>query len=202
MRTLGISFDDVVDYKKTSMLIAFPYCKLRKCKGCQNQKLWDAPESYFKDYNIDRIVEIYRTSCLHNAVVMAGLEPFDSEEDVLSLIKAFYSLDKPVDIIIYTGYTREEYNRNFKDKILDTLKNCDINKVNNKKLIIKVGRYIKDNKNSWFSDFLGVKLATDNQKVIRYSVHYNTFINHPKTMIIENIETVNGKTKGDLIIYE
>ena len=62
------------------------------------------------------------------------------------------------DVVIYTGYTKEELqNKIYKDNIsyLDKLKQY-------KNIIIKYGRYIPDQE-PHYDEVLGVNLASDNQ---------------------------------------
>ena len=85
-----------------------------------------------------------------SAVVIGGLEPFDTWEEVYEFIKKIRKQSGD-DIIIYTGYTEEEIK-----PILQTLKTefCNI--------IVKFGRYIPNQK-PHFDEVLGVNLASENQ---------------------------------------
>lgn len=146
--------EDLNNYKKPSMLIAFPYCTFkcdRDCgsKVCQNSVL-------VKNDNINilskNVVKRYLDNNITNAVVCGGLEPFDSWEDLWYLICEIrhYTLD---DIVIYTGYTEEEiYNKRY---IMSNLRQFP-------NIIIKFGRFIPNQK-PHFDEILGVKLASDNQ---------------------------------------
>lgn len=89
------------------------------------------------------------------AIVFGGLEPFDSWEDLQSLITQL-RYHTPDDIVIYSGYTEEE----IADKIewLSLFEN----------IIIKFGRYIPGGE-IHFDELLGVQLASPNQ----YSKKYN-----------------------------
>ena len=60
------------------------------------------------------------------------------------------------DIVIYTGYTEKEIDKQIKE--LQVFKN----------IIIKVGRYLP-NQNVHFDELLGVNLASDNQYAIKIS---------------------------------
>lgn len=153
MKLKGIIDTDTVNYKKISMVIEFPNCSFKCDKECgmqvcQNSKLAFAPTI---DITYEDIVERYLTNLITNAIVMQGLEPFDSTEDVYELVKAFRDKTND-DIVIYTGYTEEEcdwhigYFRGF------PLKN----------IIIKFGRFIP-NQESHYDEVLGVNLASSNQ---------------------------------------
>lgn len=145
--------EDFVNYKKPCMFIGFPHCSF-KCekdcgiKCCQNSELFNSPNIQLY---ISTIVQRYVNNNITSAIVMGGLEPFDTEEDLINLI---FELRKETndDIIIYTGYNKEEiqYRESYK-KI-----------VNFKNIIIKFGRFIP-NQEKHFDQVLGVNLASDNQ---------------------------------------
>lgn len=147
--------EDLNNYKKLSMLIAFPYCTFkcnRECglSVCQNSELT-------KSKNIDipykKIVSRYLSNAMTNAIVMGGLEPLDSWEELWYLICEFrhYTLD---DIVIYTGYTEEEVYSKM-HYIINNLKQFP-------NIIIKFGRFIPNQK-PHYDEILGVKLISDNQ---------------------------------------
>ena len=92
---------------------------------------------------------------------MQGLEPFDSMLTVtnfIHLLRQEYNCHD--DIVIYTGYTKEEL-QNMQIDILTKLKNYD-------NIIIKYGRFIPDCK-SHYDEVLGVNLASPNQYAERIS---------------------------------
>lgn len=153
MKIKGIIFEDFVNYKKPAMTIEFPICKNFKCdkecgqQVCQNSKLVQSP-TY--DIPINKIVLHYLKNDITEAIVMQGLEPFDSDEELFHLIDFFrkYTDD---DIVIYTGYTEEEIQLQI-----------DLLKRKYKNIIIKFGRFIP-NKPSYYNEILGVFLASSNQ---------------------------------------
>lgn len=148
----GIISEDFINYKKTSMTIEFPYCNFKCDKECgkpvcQNSKLVNLENI---EVPVETLISFYLKNDLTQAIVLQGLEPMDSKEDVYQLINYLrrYSDD---DIVIYTGYTEEE----LKSEI-----QLMQDKYNN--IIIKFGRFIPDQP-SHFDEVLGIKLASPNQ---------------------------------------
>ena len=97
--------EDISNYKECSMYIAFPSCTFKcekECgiKMCQNSHLATAPTIQISAENI---VMRYLKNPLTHSIVISGLEPFDTFDDLLKLIDTFrkHTLD---DIIIHTGY--------------------------------------------------------------------------------------------------
>lgn len=129
------------------MTIIFPHCTF-KCgaEHCQNSPL---AKSKTYDIDIDETIEKYLNNPITDAVVMQGLEPFDSWSDLLMFIEKFRAKSQD-DIVIYTGYYKEE----IADKI-DILKRY-------KNIVIKFGRYIP-NQEKHYDEILGVELASPNQ---------------------------------------
>lgn len=167
MFLIDVKTDNVVDYKKTSILLVFPYCSGKCGPSCQNWNLRKLHQTDYINVTSQDIVQLYKSLDTHNAVVMAGLEPLDSLDDVLSIIDRINLQRKACDIVIYTGYTEEEYNEKFEQKIIKAFKANS--RYPNKKLIVKIGRYDEDFKKPWHSNVLGVNLATTNQIVKVYT---------------------------------
>lgn len=142
---------DFVNYKKASMVISFPRCSW-KCEKecgnqvCQNSALAKAPDI---EISVDKVVERYLKNGISEAVVCGGLEPLDSWED-LQLFVGNFRESSNGDIVIYTGYYKEE----IADKI-NWLKNYD-------NIVVKFGRFIPGHKKH-YDEVLGVELASDNQ---------------------------------------
>lgn len=164
MQIKGIIDEDFVNYKKPSMVVMLPTCTF-KCdkevgqRVCQNSALAAADNIEISAMNI---VSRYVSNRITKAMVLAGLEPLDSFNDVIALgsVLRFVSHD---DIVIYTGYTEDEVNnmRDKNGKYIDQIK---------KKLspcIIKYGRYLP-NQEKHFDEALGVYLASDNQYAKEY----------------------------------
>ena len=143
--------EDIVNYKKIAMFIAFPNCTFKcekECgiKCCQNSEL-ALQENISVDINT--IVDRYVANPLTQAIVYGGLEPLDSWEDLKELTLKIREKTND-DIVIYTGYKDEE----IKEKV-NYLKQY-------KNIIIKFGRFVP-NKPHIFDPILGVNLASDNQ---------------------------------------
>jgi hypothetical protein len=151
--------EDFTSYKKPSMVIGFPRCSWkceRECgmRVCQNGALAQAPD---RTIGVKTIVCRYINNPITSAIIMAGLEPFDSEEDLQILI-TYLRVSTQDDVVIYTGYTKEE------------IQNREIYKylLNAKNIVIKFGRFIP-NQESHYDPILGIKLASDNQYAERIS---------------------------------
>lgn len=147
MKVKGIISEDFVNYKKSSMTIMFPYCTF-KCGTdyCQNTSLADEKNI---EISIEEIVKRYIQNPITESMVMQGLEPFDSWNELYLLLAELrkYSSD---DFVIYTGYNKNE--------IQDKIKQLSIFK----NVIVKFGRYIP-NQEKHYDNVLEVYLASDNQ---------------------------------------
>ena len=149
----GLISEDFVNYKKTAMTIMFPYCTF-KCgtEYCQNSPLAKLENI---ELSITDIINRYIDNPITESVVMQGLEPFDSWNDLSEFVKQLRESTDD-DIVIYTGY----YKKEIADKIalLSKYKN----------IIIKYGRYIP-NQEKHYDEALGVYLASSNQYAERIS---------------------------------
>ena len=147
----GIIDEDFINYKKPCMVIEFPYCSFKCDKECGKQVCQNGALANSLNINIERmnLIDRYLKNDITQSIVMQGLEPFDSWDDLISLIFLIrcYSDD---DIVIYTGYNSDELTE--KIEILKYFKN----------IIIKFGRYIP-NQTFHYDNILGVQLASDNQ---------------------------------------
>lgn len=140
-----------MNYKVPSMSVVCPYCTFKCDKECgmsvcQNSSLAKADVI---DVSIDALVKRYLRNPITKAIVLNGLEPFDSFEDVFKFIERIREFRKD-DIVIYTGYNENEV-----ADYVNRLKNFG-------NIIIKFGRFVPNNQ-SHFDDVLGVYLASDNQ---------------------------------------
>ena len=151
--------EDFTNYKKPSMYIAFPSCTFkceRECgqKMCQNSSLIQNPDI---EADVDTLVNQYLNNPITKAVVCAGLEPFDSFEDVWKFIFHLRVKGCNDDVVIYSGYYKKEIPEEY-------LKRLSI--VPN--IIVKWGRFIP-NQQPHFDKVLGIGLASDNQYAERIS---------------------------------
>ena len=142
---------DFINYKKPCMTIECPFCNFKCEKECNEAFCQNSELALAENLNIDNktILDYYFSNPITKALCFQGLEPFDSWEDLYSLIILF-RLHSDDDIVIYTGYYENEIN----DYImaLEDLPN----------IFIKFGRYIP-NQELHYDDILGVKLASNNQ---------------------------------------
>lgn len=143
--------EDFVNYKKPSMFIGFPYCSWKCDKECgmqvcQNSALATSP---IKNIGYKTIVNRYINNPLTSAVCCGGLEPFDTWDDLYGLV-TYLRVSTQDDIVIYTGYYKEEIEEYiYKLKIFSNI-------------IIKFGRYIPGYEKH-YDEILGIYLASDNQ---------------------------------------
>ena len=147
--------EDFVNYKKPSMFLIFPYCDFKCCLEqnistavCQNQPLTNQKNI---DITIDEVIHRFINNPITKSIVMGGMEPFKSFEDVLSFV---HTLRKEYNnhstIVIYTGY----YPNEIKEQ-LQQLEEYD-------NILIKYGRYLI-NSIPRFEPELGVTLQSENQ---------------------------------------
>lgn len=152
MKILGLIEEDFVNYKVPCMTVMFPYCDFKCNKDCGQNVCQNMQLAYSDiiDISEKELVKRYVNNPISEALVLQGLEPFDSFKDLEDLLKEFsrFSSDQ---VVIYTGFYEEE----IKDKI-QKLKNVY------NKIIIKFGRFIP-NRDKRYDEILGVWLQSDNQ---------------------------------------
>lgn len=151
--------EDFTSYKKPSMVIGFPSCTFkceRECgqKMCQNSSLIQAPGV---EISVDALVNRYINNPITRAVICAGLEPFDTFEDLFRFIFHLRVKGCNDEVIIYSGYYKYEIPEEYL-KRLSIIPN----------IIIKWGRFIP-NQQPHFDKVLGIGLASDNQYAERIS---------------------------------
>ena len=148
--------EDFVNYKKPSMFIGFPRCSF-KCgaENCQNFCLAKEPDI---EIDTDDVIARFMKNPITEAVVLGGLEPFDSWPEVEYFIMKFRYYSN-ADIVIYSGYNVEEIPQEIHEEL--ELYGHD------GPIIVKYGRYIP-NTEGYYSPILGVKLASQNQTVKCY----------------------------------
>lgn len=146
----GIIDEDFVNYKEPSMSLMFPNCTF-KCgeENCQNRELVNESQHRVK---ISDLYNRYINNPITGAIVLQGMEPMDSWEEVNSLLFHFRIHEGCFDtIVIYTGYDEDEITA-YVDYIRKMYSN----------VIIKFGRYIPGQE-PHYDETLGVNLASDNQ---------------------------------------
>lgn len=167
MQLKGLIDEDIVNYQKTSMYLAFPNCSFkceRECgkKICQNSPLVTRP---IIEISVEDICERYINNPITKSIVCAGLEPFDSRYDLLAIIDTLRRKHNcEDDFVIYTGYTEEE----LKDKNNIEINFLYENLKNYNNVIIKFGRFIPDQEKH-YDEILGIELASSNQYAKRIS---------------------------------
>ena len=159
MKLKALVDEDFVNYKKPSMFIGTAQCDWKCCTEqdmdismCQNSALAEAKTI---DVPIDAIIRRYIDNPITQAIVIGGLESMLQAEDIINLVTGF-RLQRKVndDIVIYTGYNKNEIPPNIMESLYDLANQGDI--------IIKYGRYIPNQK-PHYDPILGVYLASDNQ---------------------------------------
>ncbi len=106
----GIIWEDFVNYKKPCMTLMFPKCDF-KCEKecgeafCQNSNLAAAAS---QTVDIDEVLERYKQNDITEAIVLQGLEPFDTLWDVYTVAASLKEHNLLCDLVIYTGYNRKE----------------------------------------------------------------------------------------------
>jgi hypothetical protein len=153
MRLVNLIEESFTEYKKPHMLLGFPLCSF-KCdheygsKICQNSELARAEKI---EIPVEDVVARYLSNDITKAIVLAGLEPFDSYIDVIGLLNELRSKNGCYDdVVIYTGYKPEELRDRFKK--LASYKN----------VLVKFGRFIPGDRPHYDGE-LGINLASDNQ---------------------------------------
>ena len=157
----GIIDEDFLNYKKPSMYIATPKCSFKCDKECgravcQNSKLAHDP-----DFNItvQDLISRYMSNPITKAIVISGMEPFDTPDLIYELVYTLREGGILDDIVIYTGYT--EYELTLDDT--GRTENATYNWLKHyPNIYIKFGRYVLDQE-PHYDEVLGVKLASDNQ---------------------------------------
>ena len=149
--------EDFVNYRKVSMFIGCHSCtfKCDKMCGkqvCQNGTLAKTPNI---EVNEKDIVQRYLNNLITKSIVIAGLEPFDDFEQLLTLISEFRKFTDD-EILVFTGFTKDEIDNEI--RVLKQYKN----------IIIKYGRFIPDQQEH-YDKVLGIYLASDNQYAERIS---------------------------------
>ena len=151
MKITGLIEEDSVNYKVPSLFIGTSKCSFKCDKECgenicQNSYLATAPVFEIDDA---KLIKRYLNNDITEAVVIGGLEGFDTFDDMYAFIWRFRQICFDP-IVIYTGY----YPSEIKDKLKKLFK------FNN--IIVKFGRFIPNDKPR-YDEVLGITLASSNQ---------------------------------------
>ncbi len=161
MRVKKIIDEDFTNYKQPCTFICTCFCTGKCYKEqnlpmsiCQNSA-WQKMLSFELDDSV--IIQKYFDNPISKAICFGGLEPFEQVEEIVAFVQLlrlkFHCHD---DVVIYTGYTKDEC---FERGWLKSLSAFD-------NIIIKFGRYIPNQK-PHYDKILGVWLASDNQYAVR-----------------------------------
>ena len=152
-----VIYEDFINYKKPCMFLATPYCTFKCEKECGIQCCQNEPLVLITAVEIetDKLISNYLSNPISQSVVIGGLEPMDTFDDLIEFVEKFRAKTKD-DIVIYTGY--------YKHEILDKIE--QLQKYEN--VIVKFGRFIP-NQQKHFDEVLGVSLASDNQSAEKIS---------------------------------
>lgn len=161
MKTKGVISEDFINYKLPAMFINTSTCSFKCDKECgmqvcQNSSLANSPTIEVDD---EWLVASYIDNPITKAIVIGGLEPFDTIIDLSCFITILNLYRVSDDLVIYTGYNENEIT-----KLVDHLRflcaGC-------RDLIVKYGRYIP-NRERIIDPVLGIYLASDNQYAVCY----------------------------------
>lgn len=117
--------------------------------SCQNSHLTKLPNI---ELSSKEIIDIYIKHETAKALIFAGLEPMLQIDEILEIIKDFRKEFSEDDIIIFTGYNKEELTPQLAKLRLY------------KNIYVKFGRYIADSKPK-IDPVGGIILASDNQYI-------------------------------------
>lgn len=164
----GLIDEDVANYRKISMYLAFPNCSFKCDKECGRAVCQNSSLASTQTIEIapEVVCERYINNPITSAIVCAGLEPFDSKFDLLTFVDCLrHRYECNDDIVIYTGYTEEELLNPDNGEQHFIFENV----IKYSNIIIKFGRFIPDEE-PHFDEVLGVKLASPNQYAKRMSL--------------------------------
>lgn len=151
----GIIWEDFVNYKKPCMTIEMPICDFKCDRDCGQEVCQNSSLAISETRQVDEkyLVSQYIDNPITEAICFQGLEPFDSFDDMIKVVYRLKELNCTDDIIVYTGYYKQE---------IPIEKLSELYTSTCGRLIIKWGRFIP-NASSKYDEILGVTLASDNQ---------------------------------------
>ena len=143
-----------------------------KCKGCSNPELWEFQERYKTSLNT--IKELINKICVDNSVegfTITGGDPFYQENELVELLGYLKTINE--DILVYTGYNKEEIPPQSLNDIA----------------VLIDGKYIED------QNFGQSLIGSANQKIhilkSAYRKKYNDYISTTKNKI-QNFTATDG----------
>ena len=107
----------------------------------------------------EALIGRYLANPITKAIVISGMEPFDTPELIYEVVRTLRDDNVMDDIVIYTGYTEYELTLDDTGRTTNATYNWLKHYPN---IYIKFGRYVPDQE-SHYDEVLGVKLASDNQ---------------------------------------
>jgi anaerobic ribonucleoside-triphosphate reductase activating protein len=109
-------------YEGLSQEIYISGCK-HYCNGCQNPQLWDF--NFGKEMSIYEILENLALGIKFiDNVILTGGDPLWSKDQTLELIKAIKKEFPKLKIWLYTGFTKEEIDKD--TTMSEAFKLCDV----------------------------------------------------------------------------
>lgn len=149
----GIIWEDTVNYKKICTTLMMPKCSFKCDKeyGVQICQNWGLAATPSQTVPINLFMRKYMANPLTEAIVLQGLEPFDSLIDLYTVAAALSDFNCTDDLVVYTGYDRIEVGSKLQPLFYIP-----------GHLIVKWGRYVP-NQTPHYDSVLGVYLASDNQ---------------------------------------
>ena len=151
----------------------------RKCPGCSNPELWERQQKY--EISLPHLEKlIYDIVFVHevDGFTITGGEPVEQAKELSELITFMKSLNE--DILMYTGYSLEELQKNPSDDIKSILASI---------AVLIDGKYIEERNT-------GVLIrGSDNQRIRilnpRYKERYENYLKTAHNQI-QNFATTDG----------
>ena len=151
----------------------------RRCPGCSNPELWEKKDKY--EISVERLIDLInrvRASHTVDGFTLTGGDPFFQPEELTGLLEILSEYTK--DILIYTGYTKEELESNESAAVADCLSMTGV---------LVDGPYIESRNNG------AVLRGSDNQRIWilkpELEPKYQEYISHNKNRI-QNFNTGDG----------
>lgn len=144
----------------------------RRCKGCSNPELWNFQERYkTTPETVFEMIKTVSENYIIDGFTITGGDPFYQTKDLKKLLEMLKTISD--DIIVYTGYKREE------------LKTDEIENIS----VLIDGEYIEElNNNSLLRGSSNQRIhILDETKADKYSLYFSTENNK-----VQNFFTSDG----------